>query len=82
VFTLGAAAAGDAVRAARLAGAATAIRDEAGMPLTGPDAMLLEDVLGAARADAGDDAWEQATAEGRALDRQATIALAREGCPP
>jgi predicted ATPase/serine/threonine protein kinase len=66
---------GDGMRAARLAGAAEAIRDQAGTPITLPDAALLERFLAPARATIDRDAWDAALAAGRALTQQQAITL-------
>jgi hypothetical protein len=57
---------GGGMRAARLAGAAEAIRDQAGTPITQPDAGLLERFLAPARVTIDRDAWDAALAAGRA----------------
>jgi predicted ATPase/class 3 adenylate cyclase len=66
---------GDGMRAARLAGAAEAIRDQAGTPITQPDAALLERFLAPARATIDRDAWDAALTAGRALTREQAITL-------
>ncbi|MFZ0189737.1 MAG: protein kinase [Streptosporangiaceae bacterium] len=66
---------GDGMRAARLAGAAEAIRDQAGTPITQPDAALLERFLAPARATIDRDAWDAALAAGRALTQEQAITL-------
>jgi hypothetical protein len=69
---------GDALRAARLAGAAETIRENAGMPITEPDAALLERFLAPARATIPRQAWDAELAAGRALTQQQVIKLVAE----
>jgi len=66
---------GDQLRAARLAGAADAIRQQAGVPIAQPDAALLERFLAPARATIARDAWDAELAAGRALTQQKAVAL-------
>jgi predicted ATPase len=66
---------GDVMHAARLAGAAEAIRDQAGVPIPQPDVALLERFLGPARATIERSAWDAELAAGRALTQQQAIAL-------
>ena len=66
---------GDGLRAARLAGAAEAIREQAGTPIPAPDAALLERFLAPARATIARDAWDAELAAGRALTQQEAITL-------
>ena len=66
---------GDCTRAARLAGAAEAIRQQAGTPIPRSDAALLERFLAPARATIARDAWNAEVAIGRALTRQEALAL-------
>ncbi len=66
---------GDVMRAARLAGAAEAIRVTAGTPIPQPDAALLERFLGPARATIGRAAWDAELAAGRALTQEQAITL-------
>jgi predicted ATPase/class 3 adenylate cyclase len=66
---------GDVMRAARLAGAAEAIRDQAGVPIPQPDVALLERFLGPARATIERSAWDAELAAGRALTQEQAIAL-------
>ncbi len=68
---------GDIARAARLAGAAEALRQRAGMLRPQPDAALLERFLAPARAALTPDAWEAELAAGRALSEQQAAALLR-----
>jgi predicted ATPase/class 3 adenylate cyclase len=72
---------GDVMRAARLAGAAEAIRTEAGTPIPQPDAALLERFLGPARATVDRDAWDAALAAGRALTQDQAITLLTQPTP-
>jgi predicted ATPase/class 3 adenylate cyclase len=64
---------GDGMRAARLAGAAEAIRQQAGTPIQRQDAALLERFLAPARATIARDAWDAELAAGRALTEQEAI---------
>jgi hypothetical protein len=66
---------GDGMRAARLAGAAEAIRDQAGTPIPQPDAALLERFLAPARATIDREAWDAALAAGRALTQEQAVTL-------
>ena len=66
---------GDGMRAARLAGAAEAIRDQAGTPITQSDAAFLERFLAPARATIDRAAWDAALAAGRALTQEQAITL-------
>ena len=66
---------GDGMRAARLAGAAEAIRQEAGMPISQPDAAILERFLAPARAAIARQAWDAELAAGRALTQQEAVTL-------
>ena len=66
---------GHGMRAARLVGAAEAMRQKAGMPAPPPDAALLERFLAPARAVVAPDAWESELAAGRALTQQEAITL-------
>jgi ATP/maltotriose-dependent transcriptional regulator MalT len=65
------------VRAARLAGAAAALRQTADVPLRPSDVPRLERALFPARAALGPDGWARAEAEGRAMtmDQAADHAL-------
>ena len=69
---------GDALRAARLAGAAETIRENAGMPIAEPDAALLERFLAPIRATIPREAWDSELAAGRALTQQQAITLVAE----
>jgi predicted ATPase/class 3 adenylate cyclase len=66
---------GDGMRAARLAGAAEALRPKAGTPIPQPDAAILERFLAPARATIERVAWDAALAAGRSLTQQETITL-------
>jgi predicted ATPase/class 3 adenylate cyclase len=66
---------GDCGQAARLTGAAAAIRQEAGMPASQPDAATLEHFLAPARAAVPSADWDAALAAGRALTQQQAITL-------
>ena len=69
---------GDGLRAARLAGAAEDIREKAGMPITEPDAALLERFLAPMRATIPREVWDAELAAGRALTQQQAITLVVE----
>jgi hypothetical protein len=66
---------GDHLRAARLAGAADAIRQKAGMPISQAEAAVLERFLAPARATVTPQAWETELAAGCSLTRQQAVAL-------
>jgi DNA-binding CsgD family transcriptional regulator/Tfp pilus assembly protein PilF len=63
----GAGAQGKAQRAARLWGAAEAMREDIGVSLQPEDRKLLDPYLAAARSSLGEVAWQTALAEGRAM---------------
>jgi len=65
----------DRQRAARLAGAAQAVRDKASIPITGFDAALLERFLSPARAAVGRHRWDADVNTGRALTQDQAVAL-------
>jgi hypothetical protein len=67
---------GRAELAARLLGAAEALREELGLPLSPADSPAVEATAAAARAALGDEAFEAARAEGRALPLEQAIAEA------
>jgi hypothetical protein len=67
---------GDALRAAKLLGTAQALREQAGMPIRGPDAELLEEFLAPARGLLSADQWEDARRAGRTLNVQEALAEA------
>ena len=73
---------GDGLRAACLAGAAEAIRQLAGMPMSQPDTAVLERFLAPARAMIPRQAWDAELAAGRALTRQQTVTLLLSGNAP
>src|SRR5215216_1628701 len=74
---------GEAVRAAKLWGAAEALRGITGIALSPVEWALHEPYLAAARSGLGDTEWEEALAEGRemSLEEAAEYALAREEEP-
>ena len=72
---------GDGLRAARLAGAAEAIRHKAGTPIPQPDAVFLERFLAPARAVIDRGAWDAELAAGRALTQEQAVALLRSPAP-
>jgi predicted ATPase/class 3 adenylate cyclase len=63
--------------AARLAGAAEGLRQQAGMPMPQPDAALLERFLPPARAATAPGVWDAELATGRALSQQQAAELLR-----
>lgn len=72
-----AAALGGRPPAARLAGAAEGLRQQAGMPIPQPDAALLERFLAPARAATAPRVWDAELAAGRALSEQQAAELLR-----
>ena len=62
-------------RAARLAGAAETVRQEAGMPDTEEDAALLERFLAPARATVASEEWNSEITTGRALSQEQALTL-------
>jgi hypothetical protein len=70
---------GDATRAARLAGTAEALREQAGMPIRGPDAELLEEYISVARDLVSAQTWEEHRTAGRARTVQEALADAGAG---
>ena len=70
---------GDALRAARLAGAAEAIRQESGMLISPQEAALMEEHLAPGRAAVTPQEWQAALAAGRALSQREALALLRPG---
>jgi predicted ATPase/class 3 adenylate cyclase len=66
---------GYCLRAARLGGAAEAIRQKAGMPIPEPNAVLLERFLGPARATIPRAVWDAQLDAGRALTQEQAVAL-------
>ena len=69
---------GEVLRAARLTGAAEAVRQKSGIPIKQPE--IFEEFLAPARATIAPEAWEAALAAGRALSQQqaATLLLAQD----
>ena len=72
---------GDGARSARLAGAAEAVRQKAGTPISQPDAALLERFLAPIRATIERGAWEAELAAGRALTQEKAVALMTSRTP-
>ena len=68
---------GEALRAARLAGAAEAVRHKTGIPIKQPE--LLERFLGPARPAIAAEEWDAELAAGRALSQQQAAALLGSG---
>ena len=66
---------GEPLRAARLAGAAAAVRQIASMPLAPNDAELLEGFLAPARAAMAREKWDAEYEAGRVLSQQQAAAL-------
>jgi chemotaxis receptor (MCP) glutamine deamidase CheD len=64
---------GEAGRAAKLFGTAEALREQAGMPIRGPDAELLEEFLAPARITLSADEWEAQREAGRTLSVQQAL---------
>jgi predicted ATPase/class 3 adenylate cyclase len=64
---------GEALRAARLAGAVEAVRQKTGIPISQPE--LLEEFLAPARAAIAPQQWDAALAAGRALTQQQAATL-------
>jgi predicted ATPase/class 3 adenylate cyclase len=64
----------EAGRAARLLGTAEALREQAGMPIRGPDAELLEEYVAAARDAVSAPEWDQQRRAGRARSAEAALA--------
>jgi len=62
--------------AARLFGTAEALREQAGMPIRGPDAELLEEFLAPARGKLSQQEWEDNRRAGRTLNVQQALAEA------
>ena len=74
-------AAGDAEGAARLFGAAEALRQAIGAPIHPPESALYESCIEAVRCRLGRQAFEAAWAEGRALSLEQAVAFALEELP-
>ena len=74
-----AAAEGEAERAARLFGAAQALREALGYHHMPEEDALREPYIAAARSRLGEEPWEEALAEGRAMTLERAIAYALEG---
>jgi class 3 adenylate cyclase/predicted ATPase len=70
---------GEALRAARLAGAAEAVRQKTGIPIKQPE--LLEEFLAPARATIAPETWDAALAAGRALTQQQAATLLASPSP-
>ena len=66
---------GEPSRSARLAGAAAAVRQVAGMPITAHDAEMLEGFLAPARATMTDAEWDAEYGAGRALSQEQAATL-------
>jgi tetratricopeptide (TPR) repeat protein len=66
---------GEGLRAARLTGAAEAIRQKTGIPLKQPDVVVLEGLLAPARAAIAPEQWGVELAAGRALTQPQAAAL-------
>jgi non-specific serine/threonine protein kinase len=73
---------GQAQRAARLWGAAQALREEMGAPLPSDELAMLEPHLAAARSLLGTEAWEAARTEGRAMASEQAVEYALLGERP
>ena len=70
---------GEGLRAARLAGAAEAVRQKTGIPIKQPE--LLEEFLAPARAAVAPGEWDAALAAGRALTQQQAATLLASASP-
>jgi hypothetical protein len=68
---------GEAARAARLFGAAEALRERVGAPLTPTERSLYEGLLAAVLAGLDPHAFAEVWADGRALPLDTAVALAR-----
>jgi hypothetical protein len=68
---------GDRLGAARLTGAAEMLRQQAGMPIPEPDAVVLERFLAPARAGTAPGEWDAELTAGRALSEQQAAELLR-----
>jgi tetratricopeptide (TPR) repeat protein len=75
------AALGDPRRAARLAGAAEAGRQESGMLISPQEAAMVEELLAPARAAVAPEEWQAELAAGRALTLQETLTLFQSPSP-
>jgi hypothetical protein len=73
---------GEGLRAARLVGAAEAIRQENRLQIAPTDVILLERFTAPARAALARDAWDAELAAGRALTQEQTAALLRSTASP
>ena len=71
-----------AARAARLAGAAGALREQLGAPVSPGDRSWYEPAIAHARAALGDAGFTAAQAEGRAMTLEQAIAYAFEAIGP
>jgi predicted ATPase/class 3 adenylate cyclase len=76
-----AAALGDPLQAARMAGAADGIRHESGMLITEPEAAMLEEYLAPPRAAVTPQEWDAELAAGRGLSESEALALLRSVSP-
>jgi predicted ATPase/class 3 adenylate cyclase len=70
---------GEGLRAARLAGAAEAVRQKTGIPIKQPE--MLEEFLAPARATTAPGEWDAALATGRALTQQQAATLLASPIP-
>ena len=72
---------GEGLRAARLTGAAEAIRQKLGIPIKQPDATVIERFLAPARAVIAPQEWDAELAAGRALTQQQAATLLASPIP-
>jgi len=72
---------GEGLRAARLTGAAEAIRQKLGIPIKQPDATVIEGFLAPARAVIAPQGWDAELAVGRALTQQQAATLLASPIP-
>jgi predicted ATPase/DNA-binding SARP family transcriptional activator/DNA-binding CsgD family transcriptional regulator/Flp pilus assembly protein TadD len=73
---------GSAKRAARLWGAAEALREEVGVPLQPEDRVVLDPYLATARSSLGEIAWRTTLVEGRAMTSEQAIEYALDAGEP
>jgi len=72
---------GDGLPAARLSGAAEAVRQLKGMPIPEPDAALVERFLAPARATIARQVWDAELTIGHALSQQQAVTLLLSAAP-
>jgi tetratricopeptide (TPR) repeat protein len=67
---------GEDARAARLWGAAESLRESLGIPLTSSERVLHDGHIAAVRSRLGEEAWEEAWAQGQAMSLEEVVAYA------